>query len=844
MQRHYSYSSQPSAARVVAVLGPTNTGKTYLALDRMLGHGSGMMGFPLRLLARENYDRAVAIKGPRQVALITGEEKIVPPYAKYFFCTVESMPLDKRLAFVAVDEIQLAADPDRGHVFTERLLRARGEEETMFMGAGAVRSLIRRLVPEATFISRPRFSVLSFTGTKKILRLPPRCAVVGFSAQDVYTIAELIRRERGGAAVVLGALSPRTRNAQVAMFQDGEVDYLVATDAIGMGLNMDVDHVAFARLSKFDGNFHRDLRPDELAQIAGRAGRHMSDGTFGLTGDAAALAPEIIERIETHNFASLRQIYWRNPHLEFSSLDRLASSLAEAPRQSGLRRVIQARDEEALADVLRDSEVAGRATTADAIRLLWQVCQIPDYNRTGGGQHASLLGRIFQLLMDKGRLPADWLAGQVDRIDHVDGGIDTLMQRIADVRTWTYVSHRDDWLDDRAHWRERTRHIEERLSDALHGALSQRFVDARTTTLVRRLAAGGPLHARVTEAGQVMVESHFVGTIEGFKFHADATDGAAAERAVSAAASRALAAEFGRRVDAFEKAPDGDVTLGPDGRILWRGAHVGRVVPGNHILRPRAVISASELLQPQPRQRAEVCLNHWLAAAIEARLGPLLRLSKAQGDPDLNGNVRGILYQLSEGLGAFPRRAATTLISGLAKEDYSRLRRLGVWVGGRNVFMEAMIRPKAAQLCSLLWAIHHGHAPIPKPLPAGRVSLEADADWPFGFLYAAGYRPAGKLVLRIDIGERLIAAIDAKMTHAGAPLSPDLLNLAGCTEDQIAGVLDALGYRLANVDGALRIERPKTKPPAKGKRKANKRKRPVNVDPNSPFAKLQDLALN
>ena len=833
---------QFSRTRVVAVLGPTNTGKTYLALDRMLSHGSGMMGFPLRLLARENYDRAVAAKGKRQVALITGEEKIVPPYAKYFFCTVESMPVEKRLAFVAVDEIQLAADPDRGHVFTERLLRLRGEEETMFMGSDAIRPLIRRLVPEATYISRPRFSTLSFTGTKKILRLPPRCAVVGFSAQDVYTIAELIRRERGGAAVVLGALSPRTRNSQVAMFQGGEVDYLVATDAIGMGLNMDVDHVAFARLAKFDGNFHRDLRPDELAQIAGRAGRHMSDGTFGLTAEAADLAPEIIERIETHNFMALRQIYWRNPVPDFSSLDSLAASLAQVPGQRGLTRAPKARDEEALEDVLRDAGVKDRAVTPDAVRLLWQVCQIPDYNRTGGGQHASLLARIYQHLVDGGRLPTDWIAGQVARIDHVDGGIDALVQRIADVRTWTYVAHRDDWLQDHVQWRERTRAIEDRLSDALHQALTQRFVDARTTTLVRRLADGDKLHARVTETGDVMVESHFVGKIEGFKFIADAADGAAAERAVSAAAYRALGGEVRRRVTALETASDGDIMLSEDGRILWLDTLVGRVVPGSEVLRPRAVVVAGELLEAPARERVEDRLNRWLAAEIESRLGPLLRAERVLSGDGVNGNVRGILYQLVEGLGAFPRRDAKNLIAGLAKEDYSRLRGLGVWIGRQDVFMEAMIRPKAAHLSALLWAIHHGHAPIPNPPPAGRVSIAADPDWPRGFLYAAGYRPAGARALRIDIAERLITAIDEKMTDGAAPLSAALLNLAGCTGDEMAGIIDAIGYRLRKDGEARFIERRQGRAAAKGARKAKKQRQQVKVDPNSPFAKLKDLA--
>ncbi|NQV55651.1 MAG: hypothetical protein HQ503_07310 [Rhodospirillales bacterium] len=833
-------SSQP---RTVAVLGPTNTGKTYLALERMLAHGSGMMGFPLRLLARENYDRAVALKGSREIALITGEEKIVSPYAKYFFCTVESMPLDQQFAFVAVDEIQLAADPERGHVFTDRLLRARGTEETMFMGSDTMRSMIRRLVPEAEFISRPRFSTLSFTGTKRILRLPPRSVVVGFSAQEVYTIAELIRRERGGAAVVMGALSPRTRNAQVALFQNGEVDYLVATDAIGMGLNLDVDHVAFAKLSKFDGTHHRDLRADELAQIAGRAGRHMSDGTFGLTGEASALDPTLIARIEAHEFQKLRHIYWRNPNLDFSSLDTLAESLALEPTQSGLTRAPKARDEETLDKLLEDDQVRAKASSRSRIGLLWQVCQIPDYNQIGGGHFTGLISRIYGLLVDQGSLPVDWVAVQVAHIDNMDGGIDALVQRIADIRTWTYISHHENWIENAAEWQERTRDIENRLSDMLHNALTQRFVDERMATLVRRLEGGGDLYAHLTDDGEVMVEGHYVGRLEGFKFIADAAEGTTNERAVSTAAHRALAFETKARIQALDAAADTDITWQGDGKIFWRGAMVARVVPGADTLRPRATLAAGDLLDGADRQHVEDRLNRWLAAEIERLLGPLVRAHRGQ----LSGKLRGIVFQLAEGLGAVPRSNMETLVAGLGREDFSSLRRLGIWVGKRDIYFDAMIRPKPARLCALLWAIHYGLAPIPDTPPEGRVSVRDDPKWPPGFLYAAGYRKAGPLALRLDIAERLMVSMEGMCKSGSQDLGPELLNLAGCTISEFEGVATALGFRFRRDGDKATIQRRQHKSPhrkkAAKKRKADKaRARPV--DPNSPFAKLKDLVLD
>ena len=462
----------------IAVLGPTNTGKTHLAIERMLGHRSGMIGFPLRLLARENYDRIVRLKGEKAVALVTGEEKIVPAHPNYWVCTVEAMPLDRSVEFLAVDEIQVAGDPDRGHIFTDRLLYARGSEETMFLGAETIRPLLRNLVSGIEFVSRPRFSKLAYTGPKKLTRLPPRSAVVAFSVQDVYALAEQMRRQRGGTAVVLGALSPRTRNAQVAMYQAGEVDYLVATDAIGMGLNMDVGHVAFSSLVKFDGWAPRRLHPAELAQIAGRAGRYMSDGTFGATGELGALDPELVDAIEEHRFDSLKVLYWRNSDLDFRSIDLLQRSLEAPPPAPYLRRAREAEDVQALAALARDPDIVPLAQAPAALRILWEVCQVPDFRKILSDAHVRLLKRIFLYLMGpEAKLPEVWVASQLAALDRPDGDIDTLVQRIAFVRTWTFISHRAEWLPNAAHWQDRARAIDDRLSDALHERLTQRFVD-------------------------------------------------------------------------------------------------------------------------------------------------------------------------------------------------------------------------------------------------------------------------------------------------------------------------------------------------------------------------------
>ncbi len=589
--------------RVTAVLGPTNTGKTYLAIERMMGHASGMIGFPLRLLARENYDRVVAIKGADKVALVTGEEKIIPPDPSYFLCTVESMPLGREVAFVAIDEVQLAADPDRGHVFTDRILNARGYAETMLLGAETIAAFIRRLVPGCAFVTRPRFSALTYAGVHKITRLPSRSAVVAFSADSVYGIAELLRRQRGGAAVVMGALSPRTRNAQVAMFQEGEVDYLVATDAIGMGLNMDVAHVAFGELAKFDGRRRRPLTAAELGQIAGRAGRHMSDGTFGTTAEAGELAPELAAAVESHRFEPVAAIRWRNSDLVFNALPALLAALDAPAPAAGMIAVRDAPDHLALKTLAREADVADAAASGrDVVRLLWDVCQIPDFRRAASGGHARFLGEVFRRLLAQGRLDDDWIDGHIARLDRADGDIDTLTGRIDQIRTWTYIAHRADWARDAALWQARARAIEDRLSDALHERLTQRFVDRRTTALVKGLSAKDALAAGVEDDGVLSVEGHVVGRLEGFRFiparaaRAD-EDSDLARKAVRGAAARALQPEIEARLARLAAEPSDALALADDGRILWRGWLVGTLAPGRDVLSPatRAVAGLPRL---------------------------------------------------------------------------------------------------------------------------------------------------------------------------------------------------------------------------------------------------------
>ncbi|MGC8477122.1 MAG: helicase-related protein, partial [Acetobacteraceae bacterium] len=669
------------APRVRAVLGPTNTGKTHLAMERLAAHASGIIGFPLRLLARENYERLVRVRGAANVALITGEEKIVPPNARWFACTVEAMPLDRPVEFLAVDEIQLCADPDRGHVFTDRLLHARGLVETMFLGAETIRPLLTRLVPGAQVETRPRLSQLHAAGATRLTKLAPRSAVVAFSAGAVYAIAEAIRRRRGGCAVVMGRLSPRTRNAQVALYQNKEVDFLVATDAIGMGLNMDVDHVAFAGLSKHDGHRPRPLTAAEVAQIAGRAGRGMRDGSFGTTADCPAMGEDLAQAVEAHRFDPLTQLCWRNAELDFSGLDALLASLNAPPPGPGLVRGNEAADLETLTLLARDDAVRRAATGRARLRRLWEACQIPDFRKLADETHARLCARVFHHIADGGLLPADFLAAPIAALDRTEGDIDTLMQRLAGIRVSAFIAARADWLREAAQWQARAREVEDKLSDALHERLLARFVDRRAAFLLRRLDAddGTPLLSAVTRRGEVIVEGHSVGALRGLAFHPDPEADPERRRMVLRAARRALAAEMPRRVAALEAAADHAFALTAEARITWDGEPVARLRPGPVALRPLAEALDAAFLDGAARERIRARAQRFLDRHIAAELAPLFAATAAaQFSPDL----RGALHALGDGLGVVAD-------GGAAGADAARrraLKGLGVTAGRFALF--------------------------------------------------------------------------------------------------------------------------------------------------------------
>jgi ATP-dependent RNA helicase SUPV3L1/SUV3 len=824
------------APRLVAVLGPTNTGKTHLAIERMLGHRSGMIGFPLRLLARENYDRIVKVRGARSVALITGEEKILPPNPSYFVCTVESMPLDRQVDFLAVDEIQLCADPERGHVFTARLLHARGLHETMFLGADTIKPLMRRLVPEVEHVSRPRFSTLSFTGYKKVTRLPPRSAVVAFAIADVFSLAELIRRQRGGTAVVLGALSPRARNAQVGMFQAGEVDYLVATDAIGMGLNMDLDHVAFARTGKFDGRSPRRLTAAEMAQIAGRAGRHMSDGTFGTTAEQGPLDLEIVEAIEAHRFDPLTRLNWRNGRLRFESVAGLLQSLDERPSIAGLVQAREADDHRALQALARNHEIAELATHPGAVRLLWEVCQIPDFRKVMSESHTRLLGHCFlHLAGPEERLPVGWIAGQMENLDRIDGDIDTLMSRIAHVRTWTYITHRGDWVEDAAAWQERARSIEDRLSDALHEGITQRFVDRRSAFLVRRLASEGELMAAVSKSGEVHLEGAYVGRLDGLRFVPDAVDGVEM-RMLIAAASRVLRGEVAARARLLAADADDAFAIGSAGDLCWQGGSVGRLVAGEQMLAPKAEPLAGDFIDGEAREKVRRRLQEFVRNEIERRLTPLFA---ARALP-LGGVGRGLVFRLVDALGCVPSVEVGGQVAILDPPDRTALSRIGVRFGTESIYFEPLLRADAMRFRALLWAVRQGQ-PVPPLPPARRLAkpIEIDPALPASFYAAVGFRVLEGLALRPDRLERLAAAARRLARRGPFAARAELAAIAGAEPLALRRLLAALGYRVVIDAGeeTFMARRRRQREISKDSR----RRAPVGE--GHPFAKLRELKL-
>ena len=783
------HDRQPS---LIAVTGPTNTGKTWFAIDRMIGFRTGMIGLPLRLLAREVYDRVVALRGLSSAALITGEERIVPPNPSYWICTVEAMPHRIGVEFMAVDEIQLCADPERGHVFTDRLLHARGRYETMFLGASTMRGAIGDLLPDVKFRSRSRLSSLSHAGARKITRLKPRSAVVCFSIENVYTIAELIRRNRGGTAVVTGALSPRTRNAQVAMYESGDVDTLVATDAIGMGLNLDISHVAFAGLRKFDGRRTRRLAANELAQIAGRAGRFLSSGTFGVTWDVRGMEANVVEAIENNRFAPIRKLQWRNTSLEFGSLEGLTASLEKGSEDPRLVRAREADDLRALRQIADLPEIADGSLTLPDIKLLWEICQIPDFPGESLTNHVDLLTGIFRFVRNDGVIPGEWLESKMCRIDCDVGDVDLLSRRIARIRTWTYVSQRGQWLDDADYWRLRARDIEDRLSDALHAGLMQRFVDQKTSVLLRRLRQKEKLVATVNDNGDVIVEGQVMGSLEGFRFIPGPDNKRGAMKAVEAACLQALVPQFHLRASRLANAPNLELGITEQGGIMWGSEAVGRLTRSDDPLAPGIESFVDEGAGQEVRSRVERRLRAYVDSQISESFGQLLAL---RNDQTLSGTARGVAYRLVEDFGIISRFRIANEIKALDQDARRPLRAHGVRFGQYSVFMRQLLKPGPTRLRIVIWSLREGHKEYPPAPPPSLVTIPRLKSVPRGYYPLCGYHPARDLTIRVDMLERLANLIRAHATEKEFEATADMLSITGLSLAQFALLMEGLGYK-------------------------------------------------
>ena len=777
--------------KIVAVLGPTNTGKTYYAIERMLGYKSGIIGLPLRLLAREVYDKIAQVRGPSCVALVTGEERIVPAKANYWVCTVEAMPENLSVECLIVDEIQLSADPERGYIFTDRLLKSRGKLETIFLGAETMKGPIKTLIPDVLIQNRKRMSNLTYAGSKKISRMPPRSAIVSFSVDNVYGIAELIRRQKGGAAVVMGALSPRTRNAQVELYQNGDVDYLVATDAIGMGLNLDVNHVAFSSISKFDGRTMRFLAPNELAQIAGRAGRGMSDGSFGETGEVAALDEDVVKAIVEHRFKPLRKLMWRNSELSFVSTETLIQSLDKQTESEVLVKAREADDFIALKTLSQSPDLQFRINDKSSIKLLWDVCRTPDFRGISSVEHTNLLEEIFKFLYEFSAIPDDWFGQQIKRLDRTDGDIDVLSKRLAFIRTWTYVAQRQSWLHDVSHWRGVTRALEDRLSDALHERLTQRFVDRRTSVLLRRLKQKEALLAEVNENGEVTVEGEFVGKLEGFRFKQDKETTAQEAKTIKSASLQALLPHFNLRADRLYNAPDTEIDFTEQGGLMWGDQAVGKLITGDDIMHPKVAAFVDSEAGMEVLNKVERRLQHFVDRKISLLFEPLVNLQK---DEELTGLAKGFGFQLFESLGILRRQNVLAEVKSLDQDARALLRKHGVRFGQFTVFMPLLLKPAPTRLRLVLWALSKNLDEFPEAPPPGLVTVPVSTEAPEQYDDMSGYRNAGDRAIRIDMLERLADLLRAEDSRNGFEANADMLSITGMTQEQFANLMEGLGY--------------------------------------------------
>ena len=822
--------------KITAVLGPTNTGKTHLAIETMLSFESGMIGFPLRLLAREVYDKVIKKISLDKVALITGEEKIIPSNAKYFLCTVESMPIDKHLEFVGVDEIQMCSDHERGHIFTDRLLNMRGEKLTMLMGSSTIKNIISKLDGDIEFINRERLSKLTYAGHKKISRIDRKTAIIAFSAEEVYAIAELIRRQKGGAAIVMGSLSPKTRNAQVELYQSGDVDFLVATDAIGMGINMDLDFVYFSNIKKFDGKKLRRLNLSEIGQIAGRAGRYLNDGSFGITGDCKEISPEEVELLENHKFEEIRTLFWRNSNLNFNNPISLIKSLEEKPQVEWLRKIHECEDEKALKYFLKDQKILNREFDKKTLMLLWECCQIPDFVKKTYGNHFEVIGNVFKFLTSKkGLISEDYMRLQLMKLDKLDGNVDSLSNRIANVRTWSYVSNKNNWVENQSYWIEKTKHLEDRLSDRLHEELTKTFIDKRASVLARGLKQDMEFKTEILQNNDVKIDDQFIGKIKGLKLELDLKKGALETdiKSLKKAARQTIGPELEKRVQSI--IDTGLICLNEDFKIYWNDFPIAKLTTGNDYLNPNFDLIVDDVIEKNTKQKLNDYVNKWIHSKINNVLKSLIDLKNIKEN---NTSIKALAYQLYENNGVLKRDQVSEYLKNLEQNERKILRDLGVKFGRYHVFLYQLIKPEAVSLRTLLWKNFYQKFHNLKPPTFGLNFLDDKEIKNKNFMLLCGFERFDNFFVRIDILERLFVLIinSSSKENSEIKLIPEMLNLLGCSKDNFKKLLQKMSYKIFEKENETFF---KYSPNKKFKKITTKK-----ISNENPFKILKNLNLN
>ena len=812
--------------KIIALLGPTNTGKTHVAIQKMLEHETGIFGLPLRLLAREVYEKCIEKVGVEKVALITGEEKIIPGTAQYFICTVESMPKDKEVDFVAIDEIQMCADRERGHIFTQRMLEARGTKVTMFLGSQVMASIINDLIKEVEFEKKERYSSLSYSGIKKISRLDRKVAIIAFSIEEVYAIAELVRRQKGGAAVIMGSLSPKTRNSQVGLYQSGDVDYLIATDAIGMGLNMDINEIYFSNLKKFDGKKTRRLNLVEMSQIAGRAGRYKNDGGFGTTGDCETLNSDEIEKIEKHQLPDTKMIYWRNSKLDFVSPEKLIESLEQKPNQKNLLRTNDSLDESVLRFFLKKG--ANNIIYHKNLDLLWECCQIPDFEKKAYGQHINVIDKVFQFLTTrKRRIPSSFMKDQLKGLEKDHGNVDLLSHRLSNVRTWSYVANKKNWVENSDYWVQLTKNIEDKLSDKLHDELTKSFIDKKISILSRSLKQDLVLNTKINEENKIHIDGQLIGELKGLKFLIEVTSKTLDTdiKSIKKAARKGVEEELIKRVDNIIS--NGEIEISNENKIIWKDNPIAWLKKGNSYLNPEIDIIADEALNLDSKNKLILYLNKWLSDHIDKVLGDLIKLTKHKIE---NKYLRGLVFQLYENNGVVKRNNVEQIVKAIPTEERRKLWDMGIKIGRYHIYLPKMLKPKAVEFRVRLWNIFNNFSDK-NEIPQSGLNFLINKDYDNKFLLLCGFEKFKEFFIRIDILEKLFIKIIDGTKDRKFKINSEMMNLLGCSKENFYKLMNYMNYKKdKSIDTYIFM----------GERK--KKSRPIKFDKKeNPFNKLLSL---